>query len=134
MILVFKEGYIKSSKIVIIIDGNLIHGITNEIVANRGDILFEDELFKGSIKTIDYNIISQPDCLLVEVDTIQFFNLIHGNFQKLMKEHIDSLSKVQIVKSLPRIKLINLSEKILEEKFNDGESIVKEGEEGISFI
>ncbi len=51
-----------------------------------------------------------------------------------MKEHIDSLSKVQIVKSLPRIKLINLSEKILEEKFNDGESIVKEGEEGISFI
>ena len=53
MILVFKEGYIKSSKIVIIIDGNLIHGITNEIIANRGDILFEDELFKGSIKTID---------------------------------------------------------------------------------
>ena len=46
---------------------------------------------------------------------------------------IDSLSKVQIVKNLPRIKLINLSEKILEEKFNDGESIVKEGEEGNKF-
>ena len=54
----FKEGYIKSSKIVIVIDGNLIHSITNEIVANRGDILFEDELFKGSIETIDFNIIS----------------------------------------------------------------------------
>ena len=51
--IVYKEGYIKSSKIVIITDGNLIHGITNEIIANRGDILFEDELFKGSIKTID---------------------------------------------------------------------------------
>ena len=104
MKLVFKEGYIKSSKIVIIIDGNLIHGITNEIVANRGDILFEDELFKGSIKTIDYNIISQPDCLLVEVDTIQFFNLIHGNFQKLMERTyiIDSLSKVQIVKKFTK--------------------------------
>ena len=133
MKLVFKEGYIKSSKIVIIIDGNLIHSITNEIVANRGDILFEDELFKGSIETIDFNIISQPDCLLVEAETIQFFNLLKGNFQKLMKEHIDSLSKVQIVKSLPRIKLFNLSEKILEEKFNDGESIVKEGEEGNKF-
>ena len=98
MILVFKEGYIKSSKIVIIIDGNLIHGITNEIIANRGDILFEDELFKGSIETIDFNIISQPDCLLVEAETIQFFNLLKGNFQKLIERTsiIDSLSKVQI--------------------------------------
>jgi hypothetical protein len=134
--IVYKEGYIKSSKIVIVIDGNLTNNITNEIVANRGAILFENELFNGSIEKTDFDIISQPDCLLVEADTIQFFNLLEGNFQKLMERTsiIDSLSKVQIFKNLPRIKLFNLSEKILEEKFNDGESIVKEGEEGISFI
>ena len=46
---------------------------------------------------------------------------------------IDSLSKVQIFKNLPRIKLFNLSKKILEEKFNDGDNIVKEGEDGNKF-
>ena len=118
--IVYKEGYIKSSKIVIVIDGNLTNNITNEIVANRGAILFENELFNGSIEKTDFDIISQPDCLLVEADTIQFFNLLEGNFQKLMERTsiIDSLSKVQIFKNLPRIKLFNLSEKILEEKFN----------------
>ena len=133
--IVYKEGYIKSSKIVIVIDGNLTNNITNEIVANRGAILFENELFNGSIEKTDFDIISQPDCLLVEADTIQFFNLLEGNFQKLMERTsiIDSLSKVQIFKNLPRIKLFNLSEKILEEKFNDGESIVKEGEDGDKF-
>ena len=90
---------------------------------------------KCSIEKTDFDIISQPDCLLVEADTIQFFDLLEGNFQKIMERTsiIDSLSKVQIFKNLPRIKLINLSEKILEEKFNDGESIVKEGEEGNKF-
>ena len=39
----YKKGYIKSKKIVVVIDGNLINSITNDIVANRGDILFEDE-------------------------------------------------------------------------------------------
>ena len=133
--IVYKEGYIKSSKIVIVIDGNLINSITKDIVANRGAILFENELFNGSIEKTDFDIISQPDCLLVEADTIKFFDLLEGNFKKIMERTsiIDSLSKVQIFKNLPRIKLFNLSKKILEEKFNDGDNIVKEGEDGNKF-
>ena len=133
--IVYKEGYIKSSKIVIVIDGNLINSITKDIVANRGAILFENELFECSIEKTDFDIISQPDCLLVEADTIKFFDLLEGNFKKIMERTsiIDSLSKVQIFKNLPRIKLFNLSKKILEEKFNDGDNIVKEGEDGNKF-
>ena len=133
--IVYKEGYIKSSKIVIVIDGNLINSITKDIVANRGAILFENELFECSIEKTDFDIISQPDCLLVEADTIKFFDLLEGNFKKIMERTsiIDSLSKVQIFKNLPRIKLFNLSKKILEEKFNDGDHIVKEGEDGNKF-
>ena len=133
--IVYKEGYIKSSKIVIVIDGNLINSLTKDIVANRGAILFENELFECSIEKTDFDIISQPDCLLVEADTIKFFDLLEGNFKKIMERTsiIDSLSKVQIFKNLPRIKLFNLSKKILEEKFNDGDNIVKEGEDGNKF-
>ena len=133
--IVYKEGYIKSSKIVIVIDGNLINSITKDIVANRGAILFENELFECSIEKTDFDIISQPDCLLVEADTIKFFDLLEGNFKKIMERTfiIDSLSKVQIFKNIPRIKLFNLSKKILEEKFNDGDNIVKEGEDGNKF-
>ena len=131
----YKEGYIKSSKIVVVIDGNLINNITNDIVANRGDVLFEDELYEGLIEKTDFDIIPQPDCLLVEADSIQFFNLLGGNFQRLMEKTsvINCLSKVQIFKNLPRKKLVELSEKIIEENFEDGKSIVKEGENGNKF-
>ena len=45
----------KSNKIVVVIDGNLINGITNDIAANRGDILFESD-------KIDFDFFPHPDC------------------------------------------------------------------------
>ena len=54
--------YIKSNKIVVDIDGNLINGITNDIVANRGDILFESELSNEVNDKIDFDIFPHPDC------------------------------------------------------------------------
>ncbi len=54
--------YIKSNKIVVVINGNLINGITNDIVANRGDILFESELLNEVNDKIDFDIFPHRDC------------------------------------------------------------------------
>ena len=132
----FKENYLKSSKIVIVIDGHLINNITKDIVANRGSILFQYELFENSNDTTDFDIVPQPDCLLIEADTKQFLNLLGGSFKQLMDqtEIIKYLSHISIFKNLPQEKLEYIIQVISEEKFNDGDIIVNQGEEGDKFF
>ena len=132
----FKENYLKSSKIVIVIDGHLINNITKDIVANRGSILFQHELFENSNDTTDFDIVPQPDCLLIEADTKQFLNLLGGSFKQLMDqtEIIKYLSHISIFKNLPQEKLEYIIQVISEEKFNDGDIIVNQGEEGDKFF
>ena len=132
----FKENYLKSSKIVIVIDGHLINNITKDIVANRGTILFQYELFENSSDTTDFDIVPQPDCLLIEADTKQFLNLLGGSFKQLMDqtEIIKYLSHISIFKNLPQEKLEYIIQVISEEKFNDGDIIVNQGEEGDKFF
>ena len=132
----FKENYLKSSKIVIVIDGHLINNITKDIVANRGSILFQYELFENSSDTTDFDIVPQPDCLLIEADTKQFLNLLGGSFKQLMDqtEIIKYLSHISIFKNLPQEKLEYIIQVISEEKFNDGDIIVNQGEEGDKFF
>ena len=131
----YKENYLKSSKIVIVIDGHLINKITRDIVANRGTILFQYELFQNSDETTDFDIIPQPDCLLIEANTKEFLSLLGGSFKELMAqtELIKSLSKISILKNLPTNKLEYLVQVISEEKFEDGDNIVTEGENGDKF-
>lgn len=45
---VIPQGYMVSSKLVIVIEGNLINKSTKEVVAGRGTILFEKDLLKNS--------------------------------------------------------------------------------------
>ena len=131
----YKENYLKSSKIVIVIDGHLINNITRDIVANRGTILFQYELFQNSNETTDFDIIPQPDCLLIEANTNEFLSLLGGSFKELMDqtEIIKSLSKISIFKNLSNSKLEYLVQVISEEKFEDGENIVTQGENGDKF-
>ena len=45
---VLKKGFITSSKIMILIEGNIINNRTKEILAQRGQILFEKEIITNS--------------------------------------------------------------------------------------
>jgi cGMP-dependent protein kinase len=131
----YKENYLKSSKIVIVIDGHLINSITKEIVANRGTILFQYELFQNSNDKTDYDIIPQPDCLLIEANTNDFLKELGGNFKELMAqtEIMKSLNKISIFRNLSSHKLDYIVNVISEEKFNDGDDIFRQGEEGDKF-
>ena len=130
----YKENYLKSSKIVIVIDGHLINSITKEIVANRGTILFQYELFQNLNDKTDFDIIPQPDCLLIEANTNDFLNELGGNFKELMAqtEIMKSLNKISIFRNLSSQKLDYIVSVITEEKFND-EDIFRQGEEGDKF-
>ena len=72
---------------------------TNDIVANRGDILFEKELFNEVQEEIDFDIVPHPDCLLVEADTNKFFQILGGSFKQLMTQTsiIDTLKILEFL-------------------------------------
>ena len=44
----FSQGFIKSKKLIILIEGNLLNSNNKEIIFKRGDILFEEDLINKS--------------------------------------------------------------------------------------
>jgi len=132
----FPIGHIKSSTMVIMIDGNLINSKTNEIVASRGDILFEKELLSLSNEKTDYALFPSPDALFIEANTRKImYELQCSSFIEIMNkcEIIESLSKITLFKNLPQSKLSEISTMIHLEKFKPGQKIINEGDKAGKF-
>ncbi|MCQ2816280.1 MAG: cyclic nucleotide-binding serine/threonine-protein kinase [archaeon] len=130
----FPKGYKKSSYIVVIIDGNLINATTGKIVAERGSILFEKELFINKDEVTDYDLVPSPDCLLIKANTDAVISKIGGSLIQVMDETdiFESLSKVSIFKNLPRKKMELISQKTRTNIYENEQKIIKEGEIGVT--
>ena len=132
----FPIGHIKSSTMVIMIDGNLINSKTNEIVASRGDILFEKELLTLSKEKTTYALYPSPDALFMEANTMKImYELQCASFSEIMNkcEIIESLSTISLFKNLPHSKLSEISTMIHIEKFKPGQKIISEGDKAGKF-
>ena len=80
----FEKGYVKSSHIVVIIDGHLIDKEKKEIVANRGALLFEEQLLNNSQEQIDCDLITEFDCLLLKAKTEDVVKTLGGSLQEIL--------------------------------------------------
>ena len=131
----FEKGYVKSSHIVVIIDGHLIDKEKKEIVANRGALLFEEQLLNNSQEQIDCDLITEFDCLLLKAKTEDVIKTLGGSLQEILNRSdiIDTLSKVSVFKNLSNTKMNILTSKIGIENFEDGQKIITEGETGDKF-
>ena len=131
----FEKGYVKSSHIVVIIDGHLIDKEKKEIVANRGALLFEEQLLNNSQEQIDCDLITEFDCLLLKAKTEDVVKTLGGSLQEILNKSdiIDTLSKVSVFKNLSNTKMNLLTSKIGIENFEDGQKIISEGETGDKF-
>ena len=131
----FEKGYVKSSHIVVIIDGHLIDKEKKEIVANRGALLFEEQLLNNSQEQTDCDLITEFDCLLLKAKTEDVVKTLGGSLQEILNKSdiIDTLSKVSVFKNLSNTKMNLLTSKIGIENFEDGQKIITEGETGDKF-
>lgn len=132
---VIKAGYSLDSKIIIIIEGSLLNEKINKIICKRYDIAFEDDIVKDSEEKLQYDVIADPDCLIVEADKAEFCKLLGGNFSEVIQKSftIDSLSKIPIFKNLSTSKLDILSKITKLEKFDNGDRIITQGETDFKF-
>lgn len=132
---VFKSGYKISSKLVVVIEGSLIASTTKELVCNRGKILFEEDVFNNTDRILEYSVIAQPDCLLMEVDVEVITRELGGSLSAIGQRSglLSCLQKVSLFRTLTHSKIESIGKCITEESFLNGVDIVTEGEEGSKF-
>ena len=91
--------YIKSSKFVIIVSGNLVNSKNNQIVGRPLDILYEEELLSLCNDKNRYalNPSSDSETLFLEGDTKEILNYLKcKNFEEVLNKNIilENLSKI----------------------------------------
>ena len=134
--IVLKSGCNLNSKLIIIIEGSVINEKINQIIGKRGDILFENELNINSKEVkLKYDLIADPDCLIIEVDKEIFMKFLGGSFQDIMKKSItmESLNGIPLFKNFSNKKMEILSSITNFEKFENGKKIITQGEADSKF-
>ncbi len=119
-------------KIYILLTGNLLNASTGEILATRKQ-LFGDLLIKSN-KVIDYDIICQGECRILEFDWDEILpklNLKIENRKVLsLFNRVTHLKKITLFHETSENKLIDICLIMKKEKFKKGEIIFSEGEMG----
>ena len=133
--IIIKNGTKKCDNIIITISGKLINNNTNEIICEKGCLLYGDEIYNNDETIINTDIKCESYSLLLSVKTKNLLNFIGCSFKQLGKKAsiIDQLKCVSLFKNCTEAKLNNLASKLKTKNFKEGEYIIKEGEEGSCF-
>ena len=132
----FPIGHKKSSKLIIIISGNLVNSKTGKKIGGPLDILFEEELISLSEEKIKYAIYPSSDSLFLEGDTLEILSYLKClKFGEVFNKNLifQNLSQINLFKAFSSPKLHKLIDLIYIEKYNNGEKIITEGIEGDKF-
>ncbi len=152
----YPKRHIKCEKIVILFSGGLINGKTGEEICSQGKILFEKDLLKyklkslnnnnkvdnldnkndneGFIEKIDYPIFPKPDALILEGDTkkiLEFFKV--QNLGELLEKSriLQILSEIPLFKPLSKRKLAYIADKIKTKTFKASQPIIQKVEDRV---
>ena len=134
---VLKKNYLVTQRIVVIIEGTLVKSSdSNYKVAEKGQILFEENIFKKVKQKTTEDILARPDCLLMHVNVNEFTKVLGGSFQEIITKSqiINTLNNVPLFKNMSQYKIEALASVIEVKKYRKGEKIVVEGEEGSQFF
>ena len=129
-------GHMKSSKMIIIISGNLINSKTGKKIGGPLDILFEDDLLELNEDKINYAIYPLNETLFFEGDTKEILQYLKCNkFGDVFNKNLifENLSQINLFKAFSPLKLYKLIDLIHIENYKNGEKIIKEGIHGDKF-
>ncbi len=139
---VLRKGYLCHSKILIILEGNLINvtylfikANSRKVLSERNSVVFEEKIIFNSKEALKENYIAEPDCLLAECELEYFTKSIGGNLQKIIDHSavIKALRSVSIFKDYPNEKISQLEKFIRIEKYTDGKKIINQGDINFNF-
>ena len=132
----FPIGHIKSSKIIIIINGSLFNSKTGQKIGGPLDILFEEELISLSEEKTKYALNPSNDTMFLEGDTKEIlFHLKSTKFDDIFNKNLifQNLRQIILFKAFSPLKLYKLIDLIHIENYKNGEKIITEGIKGDKF-
>ena len=138
--IVINSGDFINKKIIVILEGDLIDSKTKHVIAQRGEILFEEHLIKFSNKKcsikVTNDILSNHDCLLCEADTELFLNTLGmENFTEILCR----FNSIALLNDIPYFSRFNdtvkneIIKKSIFEKYEMNDIIVKQGQVDSTF-
>jgi cGMP-dependent protein kinase len=127
---IIKSGHVMSSKLIIIIQGNIINNKINQVMGKTGEILFEENVVSMSNEKYNYDLVAEPDCLVAEASTENFLKFLGSSFKDILKisNALDSFGKIPLFRNFPQKKLDILTNIIKVQTFENGKKIIKQGE------
>lgn len=134
---VLQKDYRVTQRIIVIIEGCIVKKSDNNAkVGEKGQILFEENIFKNLKQKTVEPVIAKPDCLLMHVKVSEFTKILGGSFKQILtKSHIiNTLHNVPLFKNMTQYKLEGLASHVETRKYAANEKVVVEGEEGNEFF
>ena len=127
----------KSNKrIIVIIEGNIVHAQNKNAVASRGNIIGED-IIKDNTE-LSQHIQAFPNLISLECEVTKLFKILHldEEVNKHLREmkRVNQLKKISLLKFLSEHILTQLQAEITKTKYKPNDVIVKEGTNGGEFF
>ena len=123
--IVVPSGHNIGSTFIIVIEGSVSQKGKEKEEYKRGQIIFEKELISFDVNSkkkirLQYDLVADPDCLIMSCNTNQLINLIGCPFKEMFAQSnvLDSLSHIPLFKTIPQEKLNYLSKVIKIEKYS----------------
>ena len=133
--IILENGTKSNEYIIIPIEGVLKNNINQEIICERGELLFGEEIYNDDNSSIDYDIKCSENSIIIKIKTIEILNYLNCSFKESVEKSaaLQQLKQVKLFRNLPLKKLEDIFVKIKVEKYNKGENIMTQGEEGTRF-
>ena len=106
--------------IIIPIEGVLKNNINQEIICERGELLFGKEIYNDDNSSIDYDIKCSENSIIIKIKTIEILNYLNCSFKESVEKSaaLQQLKQVKLFRNLPLKKLEDTFVKIKVEKYN----------------
>ena len=132
---ILRAGDLKSKRIIIPIDGELLDSSNDKVICDKNTMLFDKEIFNNDQTELKYSIYCSSLCIIAKAKTSDIEKKYKCTLKELIERSskIEQLKKVALFKNLSKDKFNLLANKIKTEFIPDKQNVITQGEEGTRF-
>ena len=132
---ILRAGDLKSKRIIIPIDGELLDSSNDKVICDKNTMLFDKEIYNDDKTELKYSIYCSSLCIVAKAKTSDIEKKYKCTLKELIERSskIEQLKKVALFKNLSKDKFNLLANKIKTEFIPDKQNVITQGEEGTRF-
>ena len=127
---ILRAGDLKSKRIIIPIDGELLDSSNDKVICDKNTMLFDKEIFNNDQTELKYSIYCSSLCIVAKAKTSDIEKKYKCTLKELIERSskIEQLKKVALFKNLSKDKFNLLANKIKTEFIPDKQNVITQEE------